>query len=172
VSAFERSIRNWALSPRGVSGFESSLRAIAHRIDNRSRMHVQRPAPHGWELMASFWKRRARNKGITVRRTEAGVGDGAALDRLLHALPEADELRPRLRATFFARAWDAATQRDHWILSDGSWVRCFTIDGLTLRQAASVRVRWDAMRDRTELTEERLADVVAGETGTSVTLVS
>ena len=60
--------------------------------------------------MASFWKRRARSRGITVRRTEAGVGDGAALDRLLAGLPEADELRPRLHSAFFARAWDAATQ--------------------------------------------------------------
>jgi hypothetical protein len=122
--------------------------------------------------MASFWKRRARHKGITVRRVEAGVGDSAALDNLLRGLPEADELRPRLCAAFFARAWDPATQRDHWIQSDGKCVRCLTIDGLTLRQAASVRVRWDAMRDRTELTEERLADLVAGETGSSVTLVS
>ena len=121
--------------------------------------------------MASFWKRRARSRGITVRRTEAGVGDGAALDRLLAGLPEADELRPRLHSAFFARAWDAATQRDHWILSDGASVRCFSIDGLTLRQAASVRVRWDALKDRGELTEEGLADLVAGETGSSVTLV-
>ncbi|HTT00897.1 MAG TPA: hypothetical protein VMG11_02325 [Steroidobacteraceae bacterium] len=126
----------------------------------------------GWELMASFWKRRAGSQGVTVSRAEAQVDDAGALDRLLAPLPEATELRPRLTVQFFARAWDAERRCDYWVASDGRRVTCFTISGLTLQQAAAVRVRWDALRSRTELSEEVLADLIADQTGTSVTLVS
>jgi len=115
----------------------------------------------GWELMASFWKRRAGSQGVTVSRAEAQVDDA-----------EATELRPRLTVQFFARAWDAERRCDYWVASDGRRVTCFTISGLTLQQAAAVRVRWDALRSRTELSEEVLADLIADQTGTSVTLVS
>jgi hypothetical protein len=126
----------------------------------------------GWELMASFWKRRASSASVTVSRAEAHVDDAAALDRLLAPLPEASELRPRLNSPFFARAWHAERSCDYWVASDGRRVTCFTISGLTLQQAAAVRVRWDALRSRTELSEELLANLIADQTGTSVTLVS
>ncbi|HUN25421.1 MAG TPA: hypothetical protein VMU67_03870 [Steroidobacteraceae bacterium] len=106
-----------------------------------------------------------------VQRAEARLDDAPALARLLERLPEAEDLRARLVSPFFARAWDTRVRRDHWIQSDGARVTCFTISGVTLAQAAAVRVRWDAMRGRTELTEELLADLVAAQTGTSVTLV-
>jgi len=121
--------------------------------------------------MAGFWKRHVSPDDVAVLRAEARLDDGDALARLLEPLPEAEDLRPRLVNPFFARAWDARVQRDHWVRSDGVRVTCFTISGVTLAQAAAVRVRWDALRGRTELTEERLADLVAAQTGTSVTLV-
>jgi hypothetical protein len=123
----------------------------------------------GKELMASLWKRRDRDTGVTVRHAAAPLTDAAALDRLLEPLPEASELRPRLAGKFFARAWDAKVQRDYWITSDGTSVVCFTIRGLTLQQAAAVRVRWDAKRRR-KLGTEALADVIAAQIGCSVTL--
>ena len=83
----------------------------------------------GKELMASLWKRRDRDTGVTVRHVAAALTDAVALDRLLEPLPEARELRPRLASEFFARAWDARLQRDYWIASDGSSVVCFTIRG-------------------------------------------
>lgn len=124
------------------------------------------------ELMANLWKRRAREHEATVQRAEAQLDDSAALDRLLEHLPEAGEVRPRLSAQFFARAWDPEARRDYWVTSDGERVRCYTLSGITLQQAAGVRVRWDALRGRAQLTEELLADLVAKETGGSVTLVS
>ncbi|HTX24880.1 MAG TPA: hypothetical protein VMD03_09505 [Steroidobacteraceae bacterium] len=122
--------------------------------------------------MANLWKRRPRASEATVRRAEAQVVDRAALDRLLEHLPEADEVRPRLSEPFFARAWDGEAQRDYWVASDGQRVTCYTIIGLTLKQAAAVRVRWDAKRGRAELTEHLLADLIARETRSRVTLVS
>jgi hypothetical protein len=122
--------------------------------------------------MASLWKRRTREHEATVQRAEALLSDGAALDRLLEHLPEAEEVRPRLSEPFFARAWDPEARRDYWVTSDGQRATCYTISGLTLQQAAAVRVRWDAMRGRRALTEELLADLIAGQTGSSVTLVS
>ncbi len=124
----------------------------------------------GKELMASLWKRRDRDTGVTVRHVAAALTDAVALDRLLEPLPEARELRPRLASEFFARAWDAKLQRDYWIASDGSSVVCFTIRGLSLKQAAAVRVRWDAKRARRKLGHEALADVIAAQLGCSVTL--
>jgi hypothetical protein len=124
------------------------------------------------ELMANLWKRRAREHEATVQRAEAPLSDSAALDRLLEHLPEAEEVKPRLREHFFARAWDPQARRDYWVASDGRRVTCYTLSGLTLPQAAAVRVRWDALRGRSELSEELLADLVAKETGSSVTLVS
>ncbi len=122
--------------------------------------------------MANLWKRRTRENEATVQRAEAQLSDGAGLDRLLECLPEAEEVRPRLSESFFARAWDPKTRRDHWVASDGQRVTCYTISGLTLQQAAAVRVRWDAMKGRAELSEERLADLIAHQTGGSVTLAS
>jgi hypothetical protein len=122
------------------------------------------------ELLASLWKRRARQAEAAVHRADARLDDGAALDRLLEPLPEAADLRARLAEPYFARAWDAGAQRDHWLASDGVRVRCYTISGLTLAQAAAVRVRWDALRGRVELSEDVLADLVARETGSAVTL--
>ncbi len=122
--------------------------------------------------MASLWKRRSRENQATVQRGEAQLSDGPALDRLLKDLPEAEEVRPRLSEPFFARAWDSETQRDHWVTSDGERVTCYTISGLTLQQAAAVRVHWDARKGRVELSEDVLADLIARQTGSSVTLAS
>lgn len=124
------------------------------------------------ELLASLWKRRASQSEAAVHRADARLDDGAELERLLEPLPEAADLRARLAGPFFARAWDAGTQRDHWLVSDGVRVTCYTLSGLTLAQAAAVRVRWDAMRGRGELSENTLADLVARETGSPVTLAS
>jgi hypothetical protein len=122
-------------------------------------------------LLASFKKRRGRASGIAVRRVQADVSDTAALDRLLEALPEAGGLRPRLTAPFFARAWDTVGLCDYWIVSDGTRVNCFIISGLTLQQAAGVRVHWDALRRQPTLSEDVLGDLIARQTGSSVTLV-
>jgi len=110
--------------------------------------------------------------GVSVLRADALLSDSAALDQLLRPLPEAQELRPRLAADFFARAWDTELQRDYWVVSDGHCVTCYTVCGLTLKQAAAVRVRWDSLRRRPRLTQALLADVIAAETGGAVTLVT
>ncbi len=122
-------------------------------------------------MLASLWKRRARELEVAVHRADARLDDAAALDRLLKPLPEAEDLRARLSGLFFARAWDADSQRDHWLASDGVQVTCYTMSGLTLPQAAAVRVRWDAMGGRCQLTEDVLADLIARQTGSAVTLV-
>ena len=86
-------------------------------------------------------------------------------------LPEPEELRPRLAAKFYARAWDPATERDLWIVSDGTRVDCYVLAGLKFQQAATVRVRWDARHSEPgDLSVESLADCVAKVTLTSVTL--
>ena len=110
--------------------------------------------------------------GVSVLRADALLSDSPALDLLLRPLPEAQELRPRLAAEFFARAWDTELQRDYWVVSDGHRVTCYTVCGLTLKQAAAVRVRWDSLRRRPTLTQALLADVIAAETGGAVTLVT
>jgi|GEM_PF-3185222 len=124
--------------------------------------------------MASLWRNRAvlvaDTSAAMVRRIDARVDDPASLDRLLEPLPESNELRERLRQALFVRAWDEAEQRDYWVRSDGVRVACFVLSGLTLKQAAAVRVRWDALRGRAALTEDRLADLIARETGGPVTL--
>jgi hypothetical protein len=124
--------------------------------------------------MAGLWKNRVSVDtgagAAMVRRIDARVDDPASLDRLLEPLPESNELRMRLRQALFVRAWDEVAQRDYWVRSDGVRVACFVLSGLTLKQAAAVRVRWDALRGKAALTEDRLADLVARETGGPVTL--
>ena len=126
------------------------------------------------EWMARLWKSRAvldaAPSAAMVRRIDARVDDPASLDRLLEPLPESGELRSRLREALFVRAWDESAKRDYWVRSDGVQVACFMLSGLSLKQAAAVRVRWDALRGRSALTEDRLADLIARETGGPVTL--
>jgi hypothetical protein len=122
-------------------------------------------------VMKWFWSREAPPTGVSVRRLTATLDDPNAFRRLLRELPESEELRPRLAATFYARAWDPATARDLWIVSDGTRVDCYVLAGLKFQQAATVRVRWDAkQRDTAALTVESLADCVAKVTQGSVTL--
>jgi hypothetical protein len=121
--------------------------------------------------MKWFWNRRAAAATVSVRKLTAAVDDSQQFRRLLRELPESEELKPRLAANFYARAWDAATERDLWIVSDGTRVDCYVLAGLKFQQAASVRVRWDAKRlGITELSVESLADCMAKVTQGSVTL--
>jgi hypothetical protein len=118
-----------------------------------------------------FWSRRMAPASVSVRRLTATVDDPVKFGRLLRELPESEELRPRLAANFYARAWDPATERDLWIVSDGSRVDCYVLSGLKFQQAASVRVRWDVnKREPANLSVESLADCVAKVTEASVTL--
>ena len=110
-------------------------------------------------------------KKIWIYRHEARVADSAALARLLEPLPEHAELLPRLSSPFFARAWDSRTDRDHWISSDGARVLCLTVAGLTLSEAAQVRVRWDARRRHRTLEASVLAALVATEMGVQVSVL-
>jgi hypothetical protein len=120
--------------------------------------------------MKWFWSRRPP-PGVSVRHLTATLDDPAKFGRLLRELPESEELRPRLAASFFARAWDAATARDLWIVSDGARVDCYVLAGLKFQQAAAVRVRWDGKRlDTAALSVESLADCVAKVTQGSVSL--
>jgi hypothetical protein len=121
--------------------------------------------------MKWFWSRRAARAKVSVRRLSAALDDTDRFARLLRELPESEELRPRLAASFYARAWDAGSERDLWIVSDGGRVDCYVLAGLKFQQAASVRVRWDAKRlEPGELSVESLADCVAKVTQGSVTL--
>ena len=121
--------------------------------------------------MKWFWSPREEPESVSVRRLSAAVADPVKFGQLLRELPESEDLRPRLAETFYARAWDAATERDLWIVSDGVQVDCFVLAGLKFQQAATVRVRWDAKRRGTaELSLEALGDIVAKVIDGSVTL--
>jgi hypothetical protein len=109
---------------------------------------------------------------IRVLRSDARVDDVGALTRLLEALPEADGLRAMLTNRYFARAWDKTATRDYWVASDGTHAACYTICGLTLKQAAAVRVRWDAIEGQVALNERVLAELVSAETGETVQVLS
>jgi len=117
-------------------------------------------------------KRPSEEEDIRVARADARVADKAALTILLEALPEAGELGAQLSNRFFARAWDKATNRDYWVVSDGTRATCFTLTGLNLKQAAAVRVRWDALTGQLALTERVLGELVSAETRTTVQVVS
>ncbi len=123
--------------------------------------------------MGWFSRKPAREpEDIRVLRSDARVGDAASLTNLLEALPEADGLREQLVNRFFARAWDKVSSRDYWIASDGIQATCYTICGLNLKQAAAVRVRWDAVEGQVALGERVIAELVSAETGVTVQTIS
>jgi hypothetical protein len=121
--------------------------------------------------MKWFWSPRTKPASVSVRRLTAAVADPEKFGQLLRELPESEDLRLRLATNFYARAWDAAVERDLWIVSDGVQVDCYVLAGLTLEQAATVRVRWDAKRrEPAALSLEGLGDIVAKVVAGSVTL--
>jgi len=117
-------------------------------------------------------KRPSELEDLRVLRADARVDDAVALTRLLESLPEAGELRSQLNGRFFARAWDKESNRDYWVTSDGTHAGCYTVCGLNLKQAAAVRVRWDALGGQLALTERILAELVSAETGETVQTIS
>jgi hypothetical protein len=121
--------------------------------------------------MKWFWNSQSKPDTVSVRRLTAAVDNSPKFAALLRELPESEDLRPRLAATFYARAWDPTAERDLWIVSDGAQVDCYVLAGLKFQQAASVRVRWDAKRrEPAELSLEALGDIVAKVIEGSVTL--
>jgi hypothetical protein len=133
----------------------------------RTSMGAASDADMNW-----FWSRRTAPASASVRRLTATLDDPVKFGRLLRELPESEELRPRLAATFYARAWDGATERDLWIVSNGIRVDCYVLAGLKFQQAAAVRVRWDVNKHvPADLSVETLADCVAKVTEGSVTLL-
>jgi hypothetical protein len=118
-----------------------------------------------------FGRPMKRTEKVQIIRTEALLTDADAIAHLLEPLPESGELRPRLDHVFFVRAWHEQTSRDYWVSSDGERVRCFTIAGLTLRQAAAIRVRWDAMSSDRHLDEHVLSLLISSELGIRAQLV-
>jgi hypothetical protein len=130
-----------------------------------------KPIAASERVMKWFRSREAPLPVVSVRRVSATLDDPEKFGRLLRELPEPEELRPRLAVSFYARAWDAATARDLWIVSDGTRVDCYVLAGLKLQEAATVRVRWDARRrDAVGLSVEALGDCVAKVTQGAVTL--
>lgn len=117
-------------------------------------------------------KRMDEFEPIRVVRADARIDDAIALKNLLAQLPEAEEVSPQLRKQFFARAWEKEGARDYWIVSDGELATCYTVHGLTLKQAAAVRVQWDTMMNRPTLTERLLAELISAQTGATVEAVS
>jgi hypothetical protein len=117
-------------------------------------------------------KRSSDEEDIRVSRADSRVDDTPGLTSLLSALPEADGLREQLVNRFFARAWDKTSNRDYWISSDGIRASCYTLSGLNLKQAAAVRVRWDAIAGQFALTERLLGELVSAETKTTVQVIS
>ncbi len=137
-------------------------------------MYAQMLGSKGRQVIVNMkWFRNHRTAaaGVCVRRLSARLQDRVKFGQLLRELPEAEELRPRLAAAFYARAWDPTAMRDLWIVSDGTHVDCYIISGTTLAQAA-IRVRWDAKkRDISALSRELLADCVGKVTLETVTLL-
>jgi hypothetical protein len=123
--------------------------------------------------MAWFSRKRGDDfEPIRVLRADARIDDPVALKNLLAQLPEADEVSPQLSKQFFARAWEKNAGRDYWIMSDGTNATCLTVCGLTLKQAAAVRVQWDTLPHRSVLTERILAELVSAQTGATVETIS
>jgi hypothetical protein len=117
-------------------------------------------------------KRPSDEDDIRVLRADARVTDAAELTSLLSALPDSEGLGSQLVNRFFARAWDKTSNRDYWIMSDGVRASCFTVMGLNLKQAAAVRVRWDALAAQMPLTERVLGELVSAETRAMVQVIS
>ena len=108
----------------------------------------------------------------SIVRNAVPLNDYDALSKALRALPHGD-LRNSLQARerFCGEAWNAATNDDHWVVSDGDAAVCFTVSGLTQDQAQSARVLWDAIRNEypgIELDTEGLVYIVREVTGGAV----
>jgi len=108
----------------------------------------------------------------SIVRNAVQLNDYAALATLLRMLPEGD-LRSGLEAhqRFSGEAWNDATRNDHWVVSNGDDVVCFTVSGLTQDQAQNARVLWDAIQSEypgIELDTEGLVYIVREVTGGAV----
>jgi hypothetical protein len=113
--------------------------------------------------------------GASIVRDQAGVGDEAAMARLLRSVPEPALIRSLIAkgGHFFHQAWSRENKVDFWFSCNGKILVCFAIGGLTVQQAASVRRWWhtisDGRADRAA-DQEGIIDIVEAVTGQKLTL--
>lgn len=95
-------------------------------------------------------------KPIVIFRADVFVADESALVTFLEPIPNRDAVRANLREQpGTCRMWDSETRRDFWIYSDGHRALCVTLAGLTVRQAASIRYAFDAIREVVPVTDDK-----------------
>jgi hypothetical protein len=108
----------------------------------------------------------------SIVRNAALLSDHDAVARLARSLPDGD-IRSSLESgeRFSSETWSSETSNDYWVVSNGSDVVCFTVEGLTEQQAQRARVLWDAIQNEypgIELDTEGLVYIVREVTGGAV----
>lgn len=115
-----------------------------------------------------------RDSTVSLFTAFARIDDPAALSRLLEPVPDAGSVRQSVTSGTpgFGQVWHDETSRDYWIAWSAETVACFTIAGLTLEQAARVRIRFDELdHSSTGLDARLLAGLMSDELGATVSLV-
>jgi len=107
-----------------------------------------------------------------ISSARANIGDERGLTRLLHEVPEAEEIRGQLRKPFFARRWQQSMQRSFWIISDGNTAVCLTVTGLEVDEMVAIWVAFDGYRNRPgfNLCASSLGEIIEAELGVAVEL--
>jgi hypothetical protein len=85
---------------------------------------------------------------IEIQEFRARLDDEQDLAQLLESIPYPSSVRAMLAKTFFGRRWDANQPCDTWLASDGKSVVCLKICGVTAKQIAAIRFRFDELKSR------------------------
>lgn len=110
--------------------------------------------------------------GITISSVSAQVADRAAVDRLLEGVPLSQEISASLHRPYFARRWDASSERSFWISSDGTRTIRLAVTGLSIDETIAIWICYDDYRSREghEVSACRLREIIRGELDVHVEL--
>lgn len=116
-----------------------------------------------------------RNRAETrIASLSAAISNIPETARLLAEVPQAREIGEKLSEPLLFQHWDDLTQRAIWLASDGSYVRCVTVTGLSVHEIADLWLSFNVriIRAAFNLSPQLVREIIEAEIDVSVALVN
>ena len=116
-------------------------------MTNKENEQRARELLQGWAHQRGAKVNYSDVPAIRIYTAAADVSDSAAMNELIAAIPNGEELRHILGGAQSgrARAYHRETRTGRYVSTDGKHAECYTVTGITLQQAADIATECDGI---------------------------